>query len=338
VWVAFGPLLDGVRLSADDPGLAGGQAWLSYARAWAWPKDVPAETWFPRGLERRRQLPGGKDWLRRLPVLIGECVEAWELKIEGPYNGGKVGLALKVERSDGSPAVLKVSVPPRDTGHEADALAHWRGEGAVRLLERDDERHALLLERCDPGNQLSDLVDEDEAQRAAADVLRRIWRPPPPSHSFRRLADDADRWGQILPTRWKALGRPCDRALLDRAVSAYRELGAVDEESVVCHQDFHGGNVLRSTRESWLAIDPKPLLGDRAFDTAWLLRDRRSSVGMDPRPSRRFRRRLDMLSDELGLDRERIRGWGIARMLTWGLDGARVHRAHVECASLLLAV
>ena len=318
--------------------MAGGHGLLVQARDWAWPKGVPAETWIPGSLDRRRQMPGGKDWLRRLPSLVGECVEAWELKIEGPYNGGKVGLALKVERPDGSPAVLKISVPARDTAHEAAALAHWRGKGAVRLLERDDERHALLLERCDPGNQLSDLVDEDEALRAAAYVLRRIWRPPPSSHSFRLLADEADRWGQILPRRWKALGGPCDRALVDRAVSAYGELGAVQEEPVVCHQDFHGGNVLRSTRESWLAIDPKPLVGERAFDTAWLLRDRRASVGMDAHPSRRLRRRLDLLSDELGLDRERIRGWGIARMLTWGLDVPRVHRAHVECASLLLAV
>jgi streptomycin 6-kinase len=106
----------------------------------------------------------------------------------------------------------------------------------------------------------------------------------------------------------------------------------------VCHQDFHGGNVLRATREHWLAIDPKPLVGERAFDTAWLLRERRASVGGNANPRRRLRRRLDLLSAELGLDRERMRGWGIARMLSWAVDVGRVHYGHVECARLLLAV
>jgi streptomycin 6-kinase len=298
---------------------------------------VRDEPWIPESLDGWRRVPGGRDWLKRLPVIVRDCADAWDLAIGEPYNGGKVGLALSVERSDGSPAVLKVSFPARDTAHEAAALEHWRGAGAVRLLERDDARHALLLERCDPGYQLSDVIDEDEAQRSAARVLRRIWRPPPDAHTFRLLADDAERWAEILPVRWKALRRPFDRALLDRAVAAYRELGASQEETVLCHQDFHGGNVLRATREYWLAIDPKPIVGERAFDTAWLLRDRRVSARAGGDPGSRLRRRLDLLCDELALDRERVRGWGIARMLTWGLDAGRVHRAHVECATLLLA-
>jgi len=283
-------------------------------------------------------VPGGRAWLKSLPAIVGECAEAWDLRLGDPYNGGKVGLALRVERADGSPAVLKVSFPGRETAHEAAALAHWRGIGAVQLLERDDDRCALLLERCDPGSQLSDVADEDEAHAAAARVLTRIWRPPPEPHAFHLLADEAAGWAETLPARWNALGRPCERTLLDAAVIACRELGSAQEEVVVCHQDFHGGNVLRATRERWLAIDPKPVVGERAFDTVWLLRDRRASVAADAHPRRRLRRRLDLLWAELGLDRERIRGWGIARMLAWGLDAGRVHRAHVDCARLLLAV
>jgi streptomycin 6-kinase len=301
--------------------VAGGQALLAHARAWARPRRVRA----------------GHEWLRRLPEIVRECADTWELQLGQPYNGGKVGVALRVERADGSPAVLKVSCPGWETAHEATALAHWRGLGAVRLLDRDDERCALLLERCDPGGQLSDVADEDEAQSAAAAVLRRIWRPPPKPHPFRLLGDEADHWAETLPARWKARGRPFERGLLDAAVAAYRELGSDQEEAVVCHQDFHGGNVLRATRERWLAIDPKPLVGERAFDTAWLLRDRRASVAVDAHPGRRLRRRLDVLSAELELDRERMRRWAIARMVTWALDAGRVN-GHVDCARLLLAV
>jgi streptomycin 6-kinase len=304
--------------------------------SWARP-SVPGEPWIPASLDRWRELRSGRDWLRRLPAIVRACADAWELRIGEPYNGGKVGLALRVERADGSPAVLKVNFPEGGSDREAAALALWGGVGAVRLLERDDERHALLLERCEPGGQLSGLVDEDGANTAAARVLAKIWRPPPEQHEFALLEDEAERQAERLPTRWKALGRPFERTLLDAAVAVYGELGPAREaEAVVCHQDFHGGNVLRATREPWLAIDPKPLVGERAFDTAWLLRDRRASILADPHPRRRMCRRLDLLSAELGLDRERMRRWGAARALAWGIDAHRVHNGHVECARLLL--
>jgi len=262
-------------------------------------------------LDAWRGWPGGRDWLKRLPDIVDACAEAWDLQVGEPYNGGKIGLALRAERADGSPAVLKVSFPQRDTAHEAEALALWQGVGAVRLLERDDELRALLIERCEPGYQLSDLSDEDEANTAAARVLARIWRSAPAAHPFPLLEHEAARRAEELPRRWRALGRPCERELLYEAVAAYRELGSAPEGSVVCHQDFHGGNVLRGSREEWLAIDPKPIVGERAFDTAWLLRDRRASFSADLHPRRRMRRRLDLLSAELGLDRERVRRWGI---------------------------
>jgi streptomycin 6-kinase len=106
-------------------------------------------------------------------------------------------------------------------------------------------------------------------------------------------------------------------------------------ECVVLHQDFHGGNVLQTQRQAWLAIDPKPLVGEREFDTASLLRDRRVELLADAAPSRRLRRRLDLLSGELGLDRERMRGWAIAHALAWGLTGLVVHEDQVACATLL---
>jgi streptomycin 6-kinase len=305
----------------------------------SWARSSGAEDLrVPPALDRWRAVPGGREWLDRLPEVVQACADAWGLRLGEPYNGGKVGLALRVERSDGSPAVLKINFPDRDTEHEAIALGLWRGIGAVRLLEYDDELCALLIERCDPGNQLSDVPDEDEANTAAARVLASIWRPPPKSHPFGLLADDAASRVKELPARWNALGRPFERLLLDAGVAAYRELGQAQEGAVVCHQDFHGGNILRATREPWLAIDPKPLVGERAFDTAWLLRDRRASILTDPHPHRRMRRRLDLLCGELGLERERMRGWGIARALAWGIDTGGVQRGHIECARLLLAV
>ncbi len=107
---------------------------------------------------------------------------------------------------------------------------------------------------------------------------------------------------------------------------------------MVLHQDFHGGNVLSSKRDGWLAIDPKPLVGEREFDAASLLRDRRWLL-RQPGVERVVVRRLDVLERELGLDRDRLRGWGVAHALAWGLsaEAGKLHSDHVECARILLA-
>jgi streptomycin 6-kinase len=232
--------------------------------------------------------------------------------------------------------VLKLNFPEPESEHEAEALAHWDAAGAVRLLARDDERRALLVERCLPGTQLWEVPDEDAANRIAAGVLRLLRRRPPPDrHPYRLLAVEAERWADELPRRWRALGRPFARALLDEAVAACRELGPDPVAPTVLHQDLHGGNVLRAGA-AWVAIDPKPLVGDPAFDVASLLRDRRPLL-RQAGAARRVRRRLDLLAAELELDRERARRWGVAHALAWGVGETGADESLVESARLLAA-
>ena len=290
----------------------------------------------PKSLAWWAGRPGGAAWLARLPSLAEECAERWSLRLGTPFAGGNVSLVLPAERADGSSAVLKLNFPEAETAHEADALAFWNGIGAVRLLEHDRERDALLLERCVPGTQLWE-VDDELATPIAAGVLRRLWRPAPAHHPFRPLALEAARWADELPDEWEALGRPFERALVDRAVAFAREEGGEQGEQVVLHQDFHGANVLRAGDE-WVAIDPKPLVGEREFDAASLLRDRRWLLA-EPDFAGRVRRRLDVLESELALDQARLRGWGVVHALAWGLsaDAGKVHAGHVECARLLAA-
>jgi streptomycin 6-kinase len=208
----------------------------------------------------------------------------------------------------------------------------------VHLLASDQERRALLVERCEPGTALWEIADEDEANRIAAGVLRRLWRTPPPAHPFRLLTDEAARWAEELPALWEQLGRPFERSLIEQAVASARELGSSQGDPVVLHQDYHGGNVLRAEREPWLAIDPKPLVGEREFDAASLLRDRRDELVPGPNPRRRVARRLDQLTRELQLDRERMRGWGVVHALAWGVSGiGKVEEGMVACARWLAA-
>jgi streptomycin 6-kinase len=239
---------------------------------------------------------------------------------------------VPVRLPDGGEAVLKVNFPEPESEHEADALASWDGNGAVRLLAQDTERRALLVERCAPGAPLWE-VEEDEANEIAAGVLTQLWQARP-GGEFRPLSDEAARWAGDLPKRWEAAGRPFERALLDEVVG-FLHAQSPPADPVLLHQDLHGGNVLRSER-GWLAIDPKPLVGERAFDVASLLRDRREELARDAEAAARIRRRLDFFSDRLELDRERLRGWGIAHALAWGFEGGRPLADHIACARLLM--
>ena len=291
----------------------------------------------PRGLEWWRDQPGGTDWLGRLPLLASECAEEWTLQLGVPFDPATISLVVPATLPDGSPAILKLAFPEPESATEADALAAWNGHGAVRLLARDEARSALLVERCVPGSQLWAEADEERANEIAAEILRRLWRTPAADHPFRLLTDVAAGWEESIPAAWDRLGRPFERSLLDLALAALRDLSSSQPEAVILHQDLHAGNVLAAEREPWLAIDPKPLVGERAFDAASLLRDRRPELARDPRPVRTIAHRLDLLSEALELDHERMRGWGIVHALAWGL-GDSVHEDVVACARWLAAV
>ena len=286
----------------------------------------------PAALAWWREEPGGPEWLERLPALVAECAEEWGLTLGSPVEDAHVSLVVPATLADGEGAVLKVNFPEPESEREPDALAFWNGRGAVRLLAHDRARRTLLVERCTPGTQLWAVEDEAKANRIAAGVLRRLWRPPAPGHPFRLLADEAGRWAEELPRRWSEHGRPYERALLEEAVAFLRDAAHGSGEAILLHQDFHGGNVLRARREPWLAVDPKPLVGERAFDTASLLRDRRQELARDSHPGRTVRRRLDELSAELGLERGRMRAWGIAHALAWDPD-----EGMIACARWLAA-
>jgi streptomycin 6-kinase len=287
----------------------------------------------PERLGWWRERAGGASWLNSLPRLAEECAERWSLRLGEPFRHGNVSLTVPVTRLDGDHAVLKLNFPEAESAHEADALEHWRGEGAVRLLKVDRERNALLVERADPGTPLWDVADDEEATLIAASVLRGLWRhPPSDGHPFRMLAAEAEAWVAQVRSDWEALGRPFERRLVDAVAESTGELAGSQPEAVVCHQDLQGSNVLRAQREPWLAIDPKPIVGEPAFDVASLLRDRRWSI-----TGAVIRRRVDLLAGELELEHERMQGWGLVHALHWGVGPNKIEPDMVECARLLAA-
>lgn len=230
----------------------------------------------------------------------------WQLTLGEQFPAGAGGRVYRVTRADGTPAVLKLAIPHREAEQEADALERWNGDGAIRVLERDDDAQALLLELCEPGTPLSTQPVE-EALDVLVALLPRLWKDATGFHS---LVEEIE--------CWEAAGE-----LDDRARSLARELAPTQGALVLTNQDLHGDNVIAAQREPWLVIDPKPLAAEREFQAAPILRS--SELG---RSRRDLLYRLDRLAD-LGLDRDRMIGWKIVQTTAWSEHGALRQHADV---------
>ncbi len=251
-------------------------------------------------------------------MVLDECVALWNLRLGEAYAPGAAGHAVRAELPDGTPAVLKLSTPHREAEQEADALERWDGDGAVRLLARDNERHALLLERCEPGTFLSESPD---ALDVLIGLLPRLWKN---ADGFHTLADESAHWAEYLP-------REChDASLLEPALHYVRELAPTQGEQVLVHQDLHGENVLAAEREPWLVIDPKPLAAEREFAAASIVRS--FELGHS-KADVLFR--LDRLCADLALDRDRALGWTVAQTVAWS-GGSDYVQQHIETVRWLL--
>jgi len=269
----------------------------------------------------------GRLWLETLPDLLDAACQRFELERPGdPFAGGNVSYVAPVMRN-GEDAVLKLQFPDRECRFEADALRLWSGRGAVRLLDHAPEYNALLLERCHPGHFLADDPDADRIG-ALANLLRQLLIPA--GKPFQSLTDEAAIWLRDLEQDWQTSGKPCEKRLVDAAKWAFSELPKETTPQVLLHQDLHGHNVLSASREPWLAIDPKPLVGDPAFSLAPIVRS--FEFGHSKKEAL-FR--LDRLSEELGLDRDRARFWTIGQTMAWAFESSHAER-HFETVRWLL--
>jgi streptomycin 6-kinase len=261
----------------------------------------------------------GRAWLAGLPDQVAGYLERWELTPERVFAaGGQISMIVLVRRADGTPAVLKVGMVNRETEHEHAALAHWDGRGAVRLIAADAAHGAMLLERLQADVSLRSLA-ETKAMLEATAVLQRLWVPPASGHPFRTVADHTGDLATALRERrgqpWAAEALP----LIDEALALRTGLLATETETVLLHGDFHHGNVLAGERAPWLAIDPKPLVGERAYDLAWLTRDRLPTLAAQPGSRAAARRRLTRLATALDVDSDRLRGWSLFRAVEAGV-------------------
>jgi streptomycin 6-kinase len=251
----------------------------------------------------------GRQWLLRLPELLDESCARWSLELEQPFENLSYNLVIPGRMSDGTEIVLKLGVPCHELLTEAATLSLFDGEGTVRLLDHDATRGMLLLERVAPGTPLFKLQEGSDATRTAATLMRRLWqRSPPAEHSFPSLTIWF-RAFQRLRHRFEGGSGPFPAELIAKAEDTFAELDATSENHVLLHGDLHHDNILFSEKRGWVAIDPKGVVGDPAYEIVPFMLNQLPRNSSESATMELLNERLSLFSDELQISRERLARW-----------------------------
>lgn len=297
---------------------------------------IPPE--LPSGFRRNvlGAFANGAAWLDSLPGVIRACEHHWRIAVETTPFELSYSYVAAARSAQGEDLVLKICVGGPELAYEVAALKAWSGGAAVRLLDYNLDLGALLLERLTPGRTLASLDDDEQATRIAAHVMRELWRPLTAGSAFPTTAQWAEGLRR-LRTRFDGGTGPFPRALVETAESLFRQLLASSEPPMLLHGDLHHFNILSAGRRPWIAIDPKGLSGERAYEVGALLRNPDVRLSTDVQVQRR---RLDVLGDELALDRDRMLGWGVAQAVLsawWSYeDSGSIGESACACAEALM--
>lgn len=282
----------------------------------------------------------GLQWAKNLPELLANCAQQWSLNLQPHFPNLSYNYVLPATQHDGTEVVLKIGYPDKYFRREVAALTSYDGRGIARLLKADQEHGRMLLERLQPGRTLRTITDEHEAMSIAASVLKQLWRPVTATHLFPTIETIGKDLAKLRPSFAGTTG-PFPQRLVEEAERLFEELVTTMGETVLLHGDFHHDNILSAQREPWLAIDPKGLVGEPAYDTGALLRNPKEELLAATQPGRILAYRVDLLSEQLGIERSRIRGWGIAQAVLsafWTYeDHGKVDTFAIGCAQSLAA-
>jgi streptomycin 6-kinase len=298
----------------------------------------------------------GEQLIANLPALIEDASQRWGLRNVQPVPNLSYNFVAFANR-DNQDVVLKIGVPHDGLRSEIATLRLFCGEGACQLLEADEEKGFLLLERLHPGLMLSTLEDDEAATHIAAEVMKKIWRSPAlpgtcargkcaphlsltvrcqggasvdygatntPLRSARAefilLSDWFDGLNDLRAMFEGGTG-PLDEKLVARTEQAVKDFLVENHMPILMHGDFHHFNILSSER-GWLVIDPKGLIGPAGYEVGPFMINPWGSLS-DGVSNRLLLRRVDILHEHLGWERERILEWSLAHGILsawWGIE------------------
>jgi len=271
--------------------------------------------------------PGMGAWIAGLPAIVAELSAEWRLRVRTPFRpGGHCAWVAPATDAAGRARVLKLAFrfPSAEERDEAAGLRTWAGNGAVRLhaARELESTCALLLERCAPGTPLRARLAGPDQDEVVAGLLRRLWAQPYQAARFRPLGQMCAEWADGFEAGYAAAaGDKLDAGIAAAGIGLFRTLPqTADREALLC-TDLHAANILAARRAPWLVIDPKPYVGDPAYDVLQHMLNCRTRLAADPAG---LAARMAGLT---GLDAGRVRRWLLARCVQESLHDPLMRRA-----------
>jgi streptomycin 6-kinase len=277
--------------------------------------------------------PDVREWLGCLPEIVADLAFRWSLSVGQPFQpGGQCSWTAPAVGASGAALVLKIAFrfPDGEERDEAAGLRAWNGNGAVRLHAACDtgSAYGLLVERCLPGTPLGEVLPEPDQDMVVAGLLGRLWAQRHEAYPFRPLAQMCAMWADEFEAGYAAAPQldRLDPGLAREGIALFRELPGTAASQVLLCTDLHADNILAARRAPWLVIDPKPYLGDPAYDVLQHMLCCDARLAADPAGL------ADRMARLAGLDARRVRLWLFARSVQESIGSPILHQVARQLA------
>lgn len=260
----------------------------------------------------------------RVPEVLFALAARWHLTIGDPVGMGYESLAVGATDHAGREMVVKLSPPGPRVLAEARAYRALSGPGMARLVDARPDDGALLLLRIRPGTPLKEEPDDERAADAFAGVLGAglgggpgQWRDFPRLEGQQQLGT-LEPWAKHLT----AVTPPTTAATADMARQIAARLWSTSPVPCLMHGDLHDQNILHAGGGRFLAIDPKGVVGDPAYEPACFLMNRWTRDGAKQNPESMVRY-AEGVARRVALDPRRVVGWAFvhtAVSLAWSWE------------------
>ena len=250
----------------------------------------------------------GQLWVENFPAILAHIRDSWKLGDITPLPQLSYNFVASTATSAGQPVILKLGVPNPELTTEAAALRAYNGRGSVRLISADLEKGALLLEMLNPGRMLHTVGDNRTESEIAAKVMAKLCAPPPKDHQFPSMIDWIKAFSRVLADHQpEEAGLPT--RLIETAQTLVDDLTRTAPDEWLLHGDLHHYNILEDAKRGWIAIDPKGVIGEKAYQAARYFSNPNSEFNILPDPVGITRQRVEIISRELEVGPERLLMW-----------------------------
>ncbi|WP_099157468.1 aminoglycoside phosphotransferase family protein [Virgibacillus ndiopensis] len=268
----------------------------------------------------------GEEWLQSLPNLIQYCEEKWSIQMREPFSLS-VNYVAPATMLDGKEVVVKICIPENGFLDELEALQLFQKK-MVKLIDYDKENGIIILETLSPGYTLAEIADDEEACQIAANVIKELVVPVPIKTRIPTLKAREEELKKIVEKHSNGIG-PISGHTLQKALKMFTYMNQTIRQQLLLHGDFHHYNVLASGEGEWKAIDPKGLIGEIEYDLIQYM--------LNKLPEKRVyevtERRVEIFTNELNLDKERILLWGYCHTVlatAWTVDGESYNKGFFQ--------